>query len=84
MNKNTKLKTPINVATDCSGIEAPVAALRNMNVSYNHVWSCDNDKFCKQMILSNYTPDMFFDDVLDTNTRKRYFDSCKEVDLYVV
>ena len=80
MNKNTK----INVATDCSGIEAPVAALRNMNVSYNHVWSCDNDKFCKQMILSNYTPDMFFDDVLDTNTRKQYFESCKEVDLYII
>ena len=49
----------ITVATDCSGIEAPLAALQNMNVPYDHLWSSDSNKFCKQMITSNHTPHVF-------------------------
>jgi len=34
---------PIRVGTDCSGIETPIQALRNMGVGYEHVFSCEND-----------------------------------------
>ena len=75
----------ITVATDCSGIEAPLAALQNMNVAYDHLWSSDSNKFCKQMITSNHTPHVFFDDILNVSTRKKQLRPfTNKLDLYVV
>ena len=39
-----KSVTSIKVGTDCSGIEVPLMALQNMQVPYDHVFSCDNDQ----------------------------------------
>jgi len=34
----------LKIGTDCSGIEAPVQALIQMNIQHEHVWSCEIDK----------------------------------------
>ena len=37
----------IRVGTDCSGIEAPIQALKQMKINYNHEWACDIDKYVR-------------------------------------
>ena len=52
----------IRVGTDCSGIEAPVQALKNLGVPFSHEFSSDIDKFCIQSIKANYEPKVLFGD----------------------
>ena len=33
----------LTIGTDCSGMEVPLMALRNMGIKYDHVFSSDND-----------------------------------------
>ena len=66
----------IKIGTDCSGIEAPIQALKQLKVSYSHEWSCEIDKFAIESILENYDPKIFFADM----TIKR---SLPKVDVYV-
>ena len=33
----------LRVGTDCSGIEAPIEALRQLNISYDHIFSSEID-----------------------------------------
>lgn len=68
----------LKVATDCSGIEAPIQALMKMGVEFEHMWSCDNDKWVKQQIEANYHPKTFYDDI---STRDHSL--LPHVDLYV-
>jgi DNA (cytosine-5)-methyltransferase 1 len=70
------------VGTDCSGIETPLMALRNLNLPVRHVFSCDNDPNVKKVILANFKPEVFFDDI---SQRKFHTDKCLEqqLDLYV-
>ena len=70
------------VGTDCSGIETPLIALRNLNVPLQHVFSCDNDPNVKKVILANFKPGVFFDDLTQ---RKLHNHKCleKPLDLYV-
>ena len=41
---------PLTVGTDCSGMEVPIMALRNMGIQYDHVFSSDNDPHVKKFI----------------------------------
>ncbi len=66
----------IKIGTDCSGIEAPIQALKQLKVPYSHEWSCEIDKFAIESILKNYDPKIFFADM----TIKR---SLPKVDVYV-
>jgi DNA (cytosine-5)-methyltransferase 1 len=68
------------VATDCSGIEAPLQALKQMKVKHRHLWSCDNDKFVKESIDANYKPEHFFTDMRGRDIKTLPKDS---LDLYV-
>ena len=43
----------LTVATDCSGIEAPIQALRNMGINYQHLFSSDNDPMVRSTIYAN-------------------------------
>lgn len=75
-------RSPLLVGTDCSGIETPLIALKNLKVPMRHVFSCDNDPHVKKVILANFKPEVFFDDLTQ---RKLHNNTCleKPLDLYV-
>mmetsp|Transcript_56204 Transcript_56204/g.174295 ORF Transcript_56204/g.174295 Transcript_56204/m.174295 type:complete len:372 (-) Transcript_56204:113-1228(-) len=54
---------PISIATDCSGMETPVMALKNLGVAIDHVSSCDVNPHVKKTIMANFPPKVFFDDL---------------------
>lgn len=68
----------IRIGTDCSGIEAPIQALKNMNINFKHVFSSEIDKFCIKSIKENYSPEILFEDI---QTRK--IEDIPDIDLYV-
>lgn len=67
----------IKVATDCSGIEAPLMALDVLGVKYHHVFSSEIDKHATAFIQKNFPPDVIYSD-LTTRT-----DVVPDIDLYV-
>ena len=77
----------IRVGTDCSGIEAPIQALKNLGVSFSHEFSSDIDKYCIQSIKANYEPKVLFGDpdgaFPDGDITKRDIKDVPDVDLYV-
>ena len=68
----------VRIGTDCSGIESPVQALKDMDVRYEHVWSCEQDPFARKSLLANFKPAVFFDDVLERDHSK-----LPDIDIYV-
>lgn len=68
----------LRVATDCSGIEAPLQALSSLCIPYDHVWSSDIDPMVRKSILGNYSPRSLYTDILarDHHTLPR-------IDLYI-
>ena len=68
----------IKIGTDCSGIEAPLQALKQMDIPYQHVWSCEIDKHAEKSILANYNPQKMYHDIT-----KRKHASLPDVDIYV-
>ena len=68
----------IRVGTDCSGIEAPIQALKNLGIPFKHVFSSDIDPYCRESILANYDPDILYDDMTTRDTEK-----LPTIDLYV-
>ena len=57
----------LKIGTDCSGIEAPIFALKNLNIEFSHEFSCDNDKDIKKTILHNFNPKIYYDNILTRN-----------------
>ena len=76
-------KHVLNVATDFSGINAPLHALDRMGIQYRLIFSCDNDTHCKSQILAHRAPICFFDDIKDTKTRFNHFPPKETIDIYV-
>jgi len=78
---------PLRIGTDCSGIEAPIQALRQLGIPHRHVWSSDIDKFCIQSIKANYDPERLYGDpngpYPDGDITKRDNSTLPDVDLYV-
>lgn len=69
----------IRVGTDCSGIEAPLQALKALNIPYNHVFASEIDKTARGLLIKNYgKPKYFSDDIT-----KRQHSRLPEVDLYI-
>ena len=66
----------MRVGTDCSGLEAPLQALRKLGVPFEHVFSSDINKNVRKMILANFSPQHLFSDI----TRR---EQAPPVDLYV-
>jgi DNA (cytosine-5)-methyltransferase 1 len=69
---------PIRLATDCSGMEVPMMALKNLGVSTTHAFACDIDKDAKKTILANSSPQIFYD-----NLCTRDNNDAPSADLYV-
>lgn len=53
------VRNTLLVNTDCSGIEAPLQALRNLGVKYAHLFSCDVDKNVRATIMANFPPEKY-------------------------
>jgi len=68
----------LRVATDCSGIEAPIEALIQMKIPFDHIWSCDSDKYVQQTIAANYSPMYFYPDITERDNSK-----LPDIDMYV-
>jgi len=77
----------LRVGTDCSGIEAPIQALIQMNIPFKHVFSSDIDKYCIQSIKANYEPEIIFGDkdgiFPEGDITKRNINDVPDIDLYV-
>jgi len=77
----------LRVGTDCSGIEAPIQALIQMNISFKHVFSSEIDKFCIKSIKANYDPTIIFGDkdgpFPEGDITKRNIEDVPDMDLYV-
>ena len=77
----------LRVGTDCSGIEAPIQALMQLNIPFKHVFCSDIDKFVIQSIKANYKPEIIFGDkdglFKDGNILNRNIDDVPDIDLYI-
>ena len=69
---------PIRIGTDCSGIEAPIQALKKLGIPFKHIFSSDIDPYCRQSILANYEPE-----ILDKDMTTRDVTKLPPIDLYV-
>ena len=67
----------ITIGTDCSGMEAPIQAIRNLRIKYKHKFSCDNDEGCVKTISANFPPEQLYDNVISRDN-----DQVAEVDVY--
>lgn len=73
--------TRIRVATDCSGIEAPLEALKQLKIPFHQVFTSEIDKTSIEICALNYPePDLTFTDLTkrDHNELKNL-----DIDLYV-
>jgi DNA (cytosine-5)-methyltransferase 1 len=68
----------IRIGTDCSGIDAPIQALKQLGIPYDHVFSCDIDKWCRETLNANYDIPIIFEDIV-----KRDVSALPDIDLYV-
>ena len=68
----------IRVGTDCSGIEAPIMALKALRVPHEHLFSSEIDKDCREIIRKNYRPKKIFEDLVRRDHKK-----LPRLDLYV-
>ena len=50
---------------ECSGMEAPLCALRELHLWYDHKLSTENARGPLQYILRNFEPEKIFTDILD-------------------
>jgi DNA (cytosine-5)-methyltransferase 1 len=68
----------LRVGTDCSGIEAPIYALKQLGVDFVHEFSSDIDRHCRASIMANYKPRILFNDMME-----RTLEDVPDIDLYV-
>ena len=54
----------IRVGTDCSGIEAPLHALQQLGVPYEHVFSSEICPAARKRLLANHSPQILYENVL--------------------
>ena len=77
----------LRVGTDCSGIEAPIQALKKLRIPFRHIFSSEIDKFCIQSIKANYNPDIIFGHkeglYPNGDITKRLISDVPDIDLYV-
>ena len=76
--KNISLPKVVRVGTDCSGIEAPIQALKNLKINYSHEFSSEIDKYAIESIMANYNPKTIWGDIT-----KRNHSLLPDIDLYV-
>jgi len=76
----------LRVGTDCSGIEAPIEALKQLEIPYTHVFSSEIDKYCIETIVANHDPKILFghdEGYPEGDITKRDINEVPDIDLYV-
>jgi len=72
----------LKIGTDCSGIEAPIEALKNIcnkyDLSYEHEFSSEISEYATEYIKNNHNPKILFNDMT-----KRKPEEIPYVDIYV-
>ena len=69
----------MRIGTDCSGMDAPLEALRQLNKKVEYVFGCDSLKVSKQFINQNgLTPNVWFDDITTRNDKL-----LPDIDVYI-
>ena len=68
----------LRIGTDCSGIEAPIQALQQLGIPFEHSFSCEIDKYALQSIKANYHPKKIYHDIT-----KRKHALLPDIDIYV-
>ena len=68
----------LRIGTDCSGIEAPIEALKQLGIPFEHKWACEIDRFARRSILANYQPEIIYEDIT-----KRDHSELPDIDIYV-
>jgi DNA (cytosine-5)-methyltransferase 1 len=68
----------LRIGTDCSGIEAPIQALQQLDIPFEHSFSCEKDKYALQSIKANYHPKKIYHDIT-----KRKHALLPDIDIYV-
>ncbi|MCP4244436.1 MAG: DNA (cytosine-5-)-methyltransferase, partial [bacterium] len=58
-----RCSTAVRVVTLCSGIEAPMQAYERLRIPFIHAVACDKDPAVKKMLLANFSPRLWLDDV---------------------
>lgn len=60
-------KKRLRVGTDCSGIEAPLVALTQMDIPFDHRFSSEIDGACRRVIRDNFHPVRLYTDITERN-----------------
>ena len=68
----------LRIGTDCSGIEAPIQALKQLNINFEHKWACEIDNFARKSLEANYEPEKMY-----TDMTKRKHALLPDIDMYV-
>lgn len=68
----------LRIGTDCSGIEAPIQALQQLGIPFEHSFCCEKDPYALQSIQANYTPNKIYTDIT-----KRKHALLPDIDMYV-
>ena len=68
----------LRIGSDCSGIEAPIQALQQLGIPFEHSFCCEKDKYALQSIKANYTPKKIYTDIT-----KRKHALRPDIDMYV-
>ena len=68
----------LRIGTDCSGIEAPIQALLQMNIPFEHSFTCDKDEYALKSIKANYHPKKIYKDIT-----KRKHAGLPDIDMYI-
>ena len=68
----------IRIATDCSGIEAPLVSLKNLAIPFTHIFSSEIDKYAIQSINANFEPGVIYDDMTTRDNSE-----LPDIDLYI-
>lgn len=71
-------KRPLRVGTDCSGIEAPIVALRKLKIPFTHEFSSEIDERCIATIRANFEPTIIFGDMTERKVK-----DIPDIDVYV-
>jgi site-specific DNA-cytosine methylase len=59
----------ITIGTDCSGMEAPIQALRNLLVLFRQKFSCEFNSHARKTIEANFDHDEMFPDLTERNNK---------------
>jgi len=68
----------IRIGTDCSGMEAPIQAMRNLPVKIAHKFSCDVNPHARATIEANFSHGIMYEDLT-----KRANRTAPHVDIYI-